>query len=90
MMRHAMSKSAAGFTIAVALSLTAAVADPSDPYITVEHPGAADDLSVQGFATDYQLSADPSVPPIPTGQDVEIRELQDAFPSTNWPPSMRK
>ncbi len=88
-MRHAMPKTAAGFTIALALSLSAAVADPFDPYVTVEHPGAADDLG-QGFATDYQLSADPSAPPIPTGQDVEIRELQDAFPSTNWPPSMRK
>ncbi len=88
-MRHIVLKTGAAIAFAATFSCSA-VAAPSEFYTQVEHPGGSEDLGVRGFITDYDLMADPSAPQIPTGPDAEIQELQDAYPSTNWPPSMRK
>jgi len=88
-MRNIMLKTGTASAFALTLSLSAS-ATPSDLYVPVEHLGAPEDLGVTGFVTDYDMMAEPSAPHIPTGPDVEVQELQDAYPSTNWPPSMRK
>ena len=93
-MRHILSKAAAASTFAAFLSFGPALADQIagsgyGAMLPVEHPGAPEDLSVRGFATDDGILADPPAPE-GSGEDIEIQELQEAFPSTNWPPSMRK
>jgi hypothetical protein len=86
-MRHVLLKT--GVAVAIAATFAFPVdAAPSESYTPVEYPGGSEGLGVMGFVTDYE--ADPSRPQIPTGPDVEIQELQDADPSTNWPPSMHK
>ncbi|MEZ5827301.1 MAG: hypothetical protein R3D01_02495 [Hyphomicrobiales bacterium] len=89
-MRNIILKTGAASAFALILSLAAASAVPSDLYVPVEYAGAPEDVGAWGLTIDDDTMAEAPGPHIPLGPDVEVQELQDAYPSTNWPPSMRK
>lgn len=89
-MRNILLKIGATSVFALILSLSAVSAVPSDLCVPVEYAGAPEDVGARGLTIDDDTMAEPSGPHIPLGPDVEVQELQDAYPSTNWPPSMRK